>query len=84
MQELFFQLIRLLAVRLGVRPVGMVEQFVHGASLTTSPLTTTNRHFLKKKNKIKCLQTKQFLRAICYVKTVSFNSKFLSYRKNKN
>ena len=34
-QELFFQLIRLLGVRLGVGPVGMVELFVHGASLTT-------------------------------------------------
>ena len=34
-QELFFQLIGLLGVRLGVSPVGMVELFVHGASLTT-------------------------------------------------
>ena len=34
-QELFFQLIGLLRVRLGVSPVGMVELFVHGASLTT-------------------------------------------------
>ena len=34
-QELFFQLIRLLGVRLGVSPVGMVELFVHGASVTT-------------------------------------------------
>ena len=34
-QELFFQLIRLLGVRLGVSPAGMVELFVHGASLTT-------------------------------------------------
>ena len=35
MQESFFQLIRLLGVRLGVSPVGMVELFVHGASLIT-------------------------------------------------
>ena len=36
MQELFFQFdCRLLGVRLGVSPVGMVELFVHGASLTT-------------------------------------------------
>ena len=35
MHELFFQLIGLLEVRLGVSPVGMVELFVHGASLTT-------------------------------------------------
>ena len=35
MQELFFQLIGLLGVRLGISPVGMVELFVHGASLTT-------------------------------------------------
>ena len=35
MRELFFQFIGLLGVRLGVRPVGMVELFVHGASLTT-------------------------------------------------
>ena len=35
MQELFFQLIGLLGVRLDVSPVGMVEIFVHGASLTT-------------------------------------------------
>ena len=35
MQELFFQLIGLLGVRLDVSPVGMVELFVHGASLTT-------------------------------------------------
>ena len=44
MQELFFQLIGLLGVRLGVTcsPVGMVELFVHGASLTTQPLATTN------------------------------------------
>ena len=41
MQELFFHLIGLLGVRLGVSPVGMVELFVH---------TTTKRHFLKKKN----------------------------------
>ena len=34
-QELFFQLIGLLGGRLGVSPVGMVELFVHGASLTT-------------------------------------------------
>ena len=34
-QELFFQLIGLLGVRLGVSLVGMVELFVHGASLTT-------------------------------------------------
>ena len=34
-QELFFQLIGLLGVRLGVSPVGMVELFVYGASLTT-------------------------------------------------
>ena len=34
-QELFFQLIGLLGVRLDVSPVGMVELFVHGASLTT-------------------------------------------------
>ena len=34
-QELFFQLIGLLGLRLGVSPVGMVELFVHGASLTT-------------------------------------------------
>ena len=38
-------------------------------------VTMTKRHFLKKK----CLQTKQFLHAICYVKTVSFNSKFLFF-----
>jgi len=38
-QELFFQLIGLLGVRLGVGPVGMVELFVHGASLLLhSPL----------------------------------------------
>ena len=50
-QELFFQLIGLLGVRLDVSPVGMVELFVHGASLpvTTWPLATTKRHFLKKK-----------------------------------
>ena len=30
-----FQLIRLLGVRLGVSPVGMVELFMHVASLTT-------------------------------------------------
>ena len=50
MQELFFQLIGLLGVRLGVSPVGMVELFVHGASLTTyllRLLVTTKRHFLK-------------------------------------
>ena len=38
MQELFFQLIGLLGVRLGVSSVGMVElhmRFVHGASLAT-------------------------------------------------
>ena len=35
MQELVFQLIGLIGVRLGASPVGMVEQFVHGASLTT-------------------------------------------------
>ena len=34
-QELFFQLIGLLGVSLDVSPVGMVELFVHGASLTT-------------------------------------------------
>ena len=34
-QELFFHLIGLLGVRPGVSPVGMVELFVHGASLTT-------------------------------------------------
>ena len=34
-QELFFQLIGLVGVKLGVSPVGMVELFVHGASLTT-------------------------------------------------
>ena len=37
-QELFFQLIGLLGVRLGVSSVGMVElhmRFVHGASLAT-------------------------------------------------
>ena len=34
-QELFFQLIGWLGLRLGVSPVGMVELFVHGASLTT-------------------------------------------------
>ena len=34
-QELFFQLIGLLGVRLGVSTVGMVKLFVHGASLTT-------------------------------------------------
>ena len=34
-QELFFQLIGLLGVRLGVSPVGIVQLFVHGASLTT-------------------------------------------------
>ena len=50
MQQLFFQLIGLLGVRLGVGLVGMVELFVHGASLTTQPVTTTKRHFLKKKN----------------------------------
>ena len=37
-QELFFQLIGLLGVRLGVSPVGMVELFVYSASLTTSCL----------------------------------------------
>ena len=31
----FFELIGLLGLRLGVSPVGMVELFVHGASLTT-------------------------------------------------
>ena len=36
-QELFFQLNGLLGVRLNVSPVGMVELFVHGASLTTLP-----------------------------------------------
>ena len=35
MQELFFQLIGLLGVRLAVSPVGMVTLFVHGASLAT-------------------------------------------------
>ena len=39
MQELFFELIDLdwvaWGIRLGVSPVGMVELFVHGASLTT-------------------------------------------------
>ena len=54
MQELFFQLIGLLGVRLGVSPVGMVELFVHGASLSTLPLATSKRHILKKK----MLQTK--------------------------
>ena len=34
-QELYFQLIGLLGLRLGVSPVGMAELFVHGASLTT-------------------------------------------------
>ena len=34
-QELFFQLRGLLGARLGVSPVGMVELFAHGASLTT-------------------------------------------------
>ena len=35
MQELFFHLNGLLEVRQGVSPVGMVELFVQGASLTT-------------------------------------------------
>ena len=34
-QELFFQLIGLLGLRLGVSPAGMVELFVYGATLTT-------------------------------------------------
>ena len=34
-QELFFQLIGWLGLRVGVSPVGMVELLVHGASLTT-------------------------------------------------
>ena len=57
MQELCFKLIGLLGLRLGVSPVGMVELFVHGASLTTWPLATTKRHFLKKK---KCCRQNNF------------------------
>ena len=59
MQELFFHLIELLGVRLGVSPVGMVELFVH---------TTTKRHFLKKEMLAdKIIFTCNLLRQNCFV-----------------
>ena len=66
----------MLGVRLGVSPVGMVELFVHGASLTTKPLRDGPLFFWRGGDE-KSLSTNIFFLSVHLCKQFFSNNTFL-------